>query len=308
MFFARKAIGLDLCQEGARLVLVSGKQSQPQLDEFRIAAFPAETVKISIREPNVINSGAFIATIRENYLQLLTGIKKVAVSLPDAAGRIVLVDLETRFKNKKEGADIIRWKLKKSFPFNVNDMHLDYQVIQEKETGEVEVLVSLIARQVIAQYEELLGEAGLEPNRIDFTTFNLYRLFAPRLELVENVAFVASYGGTFSILVFSGGTLTFYRSKELPGGGGDSARLFREINSSFLVFQDKHPGHEIEEVYCLCAREDADALTAVVGEATGRDPLLLDADRSITRRSGLAGDHAVTHLLNAAIGAATRNL
>ena len=308
MFFARKAIGLELCQEGARFVLVSGKRSQPQLDEFRVAAFAPDTVKLSYREPNVLNQGAFVAAIRENYLQLLTGVKKVAVSIPDVAGRVILLDLETRFKDKNEGADIIRWKLKKSFPFNVNEMHLDYQILQEKETGEISALVSLVARQVITQYEDLLGEAGLEPNRIDFTTFNLYRLFASRLELVENVAFVVAYGGMFSILVFSGGELVFYRSKELPEGSRDTTRFFREINSSFLVFQEKHTGQVIDEVYCLCSPNKAAELAAMVGEATGRDPLLLDAGRFISLRSGLVGDQAITHLLNAAIGAATRNL
>ncbi|RII27041.1 MAG: pilus assembly protein PilM [Geobacter sp.] len=308
MLFARKAVGLELCQEGARFVLVSGKRSQPQLDEFRVAAFAPDTVKLSYREPNVLNQGAFVATIRENYLQLLTGARKVAVSIPDAAGRVVLLDLETRFKNKDEGADIIRWKLKKNFPFNVNEMHLDYQIIQEKETGEISTLISLIARQVITQYEDLLSEAGLEPNRIDFTTFNLYRLFASRLELVENVAFVAAYGGMFSILVFSGGNLVFYRSKELPEGSRDTTRLFREINSSFLVFQEKHTGDVIDEVYCLCGPNNAEELAAVVGEATGRDPLILDAGRFMTLRSGMISDNATMHLLNAAIGAATRNL
>jgi len=187
-------------------------------------------------------------------------------------------------------------------------MHLDYQVIQEKETGEVAVLVSLIGRQVITQYEDLLGEAGLEPNRIDFTSFNLYRLFAPRLELVENVALVACYGGTFSILIFNAGMLEFYRSKELPSGGQESNRLFREINSSFLVHQDKHPGYAINEVYCLCPRENSESFSAVVAEATGFDPLFLDAERIIPRREGLIADQATMHLLSAALGAATRNL
>ena len=110
------------------------------------------------------------------------------------------------------------------------------------------------------------------------------------------------------ILVFSGGELVFYRSKELPEGSRDTPRFFREINSSFLVFQEKHTGQVIDEVYCVCGPNKATELAAVVGEATGRDPLILDAGRFITLRSGLVGDQAITHLLNAAIGAATRNL
>jgi type IV pilus assembly protein PilM len=56
-------------------------------------------------------------------------------------------------------------------------------------------LVSVITKEIINQYEDLLVEAGLEPNRIDFSTFNLYRLFSDRLEISENSAFFTYFGG-----------------------------------------------------------------------------------------------------------------
>jgi type IV pilus assembly protein PilM len=183
MFFPKKALGLEIGNEGARFVLVSGKRETPGLNAVSEASFPADTLKFSMREENVLDRGAFVNTLRELHAGLQSRLRQVSLSLPDSTGRVMLLDVETRFKSRAEGIDIIRWKLKKSYPFDINEAQLDYQMIQERESGEISLLVSLIARPVVQQYEELLVEAGLEPNRIDFTSFNLYSLFSQRLDL-----------------------------------------------------------------------------------------------------------------------------
>jgi len=54
MLFPGKALGLELCQNGARFALVSGKGNQPRLEEYRTASFPADVVKYNLREANSI--------------------------------------------------------------------------------------------------------------------------------------------------------------------------------------------------------------------------------------------------------------
>jgi type IV pilus assembly protein PilM len=280
----------------------------PSLTAFGTASFPADTMRFSLREVNVQNPTAFLATMRELYLKLLTNVRQVSVSLPDSTGRAMLLDVETRFKSRDEGCDIIRWKLKKNYPFDINDAHLDYQVIQERETGGISLLVSLIAKPVVHQYEDLLVEAGLEPNRIDFTTFNLYHLFSQRLELAENSLLITCHGGVIGILIYYGGMLEFCRAKELPGGIPEPNRIFREINSSYLVYQEKYPGHSPVEAFCVYTGDDAEAFRSLVGEATGLEPVLLDVERVVARGNGPGVDRKTLLMLTAALGAAARNL
>lgn len=308
MLFAKKALGLEIYNDGARIALVEGKRAMPFLSAFGAASFPADTVKFSLRENNVLNPAAFVATVREMYLKLLTNVRHVSVSLPDSTGRVILLDIETRFKSRDEGAEIIRWKLKKNFPFDVNEAHLDYQVIQEKETGEISLLVSLIARQVVRQYEDLLAEAGLEPNRIDFTTFNLYHLFSQRLELAVNSFLITCHGGVLGILIFYDGMLEFCRAKELPGSKPDANRIFREINSSFLINQEKYPSHSSTEAFCIYSADDPEAFCALVTEATGLEPVLLDVERVLSRDKRPSVEKKTLRELTAALGAAARNL
>ena len=307
MLFSQKAFGMEISQDGLALVQVAGKRSLPSLERFVVTEFPPETVKVSFKESNIVNPAKFVAHVREAYLQLCSAQTRVALSLPDATGRVLLLDMETRFKNREEGLDLIRWKLKKTFPLDVSDVHLDYQVLQYRDSGEVSVLVGLISRQVVTQYEDLLLEAGLEPNRIDFSTLNVYRLLADRCDNSEHTAFISWFRGIVGVMVFSDGVLEFYRHKEIQGSTPEMNRLYREINSSLLVYHDKKGGQQLQKVFFTADSSDKSALGGVIGAATGLEPLYIDLDPFI-QRSPEKVDRQTFGKLLVALAAATRNL
>jgi type IV pilus assembly protein PilM len=294
---------MELSGQGLSFALASGGKA-PKLEAGLSLPFAPGTLRFSRREPNVADPKAFVAQVKEAHLRLLTKERTVAVSLPDAIGRVMLLDLEARLKSREEGLDIIRWKLKKSLPFDISTVHLDYQSLAERENGSVSLLVSLISRPVITQYEELLVEAGLEPKFLDFTSFNLYRLFSPRLELADNGAFVTFYAGAMTVFIFHGGVLSFYRSKETAG---EAQSLYREVNSSFLVYGDQCPGQVVTEVFCMAAPGEAEAFRSLVAEASGLEPVLLDLERMISQAPALSLHGTALHALAGSLGAAARS-
>lgn len=306
MFLKTKALGLEIAQEGASLVLVGKRRGVPLLERCESISYPAGTLKLSLKEPNILDRSFLTNQLRELYARLLTNQKQVSLSLPDAAGRVLLLDLETRLKSKDEGADLIRWKLKKNLPFDISEIHLDYQVLRERETGELSVLVALISRSVIAQYEEILGEIGLEPSRVDFTTFNLLRLFVKQVG-EENTAVVLWYKGVISILIFQDGILEFYRAKEIFEGGFEPNRIFREINSSFLVYRDKITGQKLQRILYYSPPWDRDALQSLLADVTGITPHLIDVASTVGHSVEMTSE-AMIHSYLAAVGAAARNL
>ena len=163
-------------------------------------------------------------------------------------------------------------------------------------------------KRVVRQYEDLIADAGLEPNRIDFTTFNLYNLFAERLELAENSFLVTSHGAALGVLIFYDGLLEFCRSKELPGGALETNRAFRELNSSLIVYKERYPAHVPTEAFCIHSGDNGDAFSAMVAEVTGMEPVMLDVDKVIGGGKSPAIDRKTLRTLTAALGAASRNL
>jgi type IV pilus assembly protein PilM len=188
--FDRQSLGMEISHKGLQTVVLSGSRKNPKLAAYSAKDFPEGIIQTSFKELNVTDPVRFVKTIRETCLKLLSPLTRVSLSLPDSAGRVMLLDLETRFRSRQEGVDIIRWKLKKNFPLDIENIFLDYQILKESETGGMLTLVSVITKQVITQYEDLLLEAGLEPVFIDFATFNIYRFFCQRLEISPNSAFI----------------------------------------------------------------------------------------------------------------------
>lgn len=307
MLFSRNAVGMEISGDGLTFVKVSGAKSVPDLHESMEIGLPAETLRISLKEPNVTNSESFVAAVREGHNRLLAGSRRVAVSLPDGVGRIVILDLETRIKSREEGTDLIRWKLKKNFPYDISDSHIDYQILQTRETGEISVLVGIIAKQIISQYEELISAAGLEPNRIEFTSFSVYRVFSDRLNLADQAAYISWYRDAVSIFIFNDGVLEFFRSKEFHDSTPDINWVFREVNSSLLVYFSRKPGQQLDKVFFTSRPSVAAAMRGVITEATGFEPFYLDAGKLTSGAQGAVVGRDGGQLL-AAIGAAMGNL
>jgi type IV pilus assembly protein PilM len=306
--FSRQSLGLEVGRNGFRLALVERAAGKVLLKGGQSGDLSPDVMRLSFREPNILDRQAFSMALRDAWLRLLTRENRVAVALPDAIGRTMLVDLDTRLRSREEGVDLIRWKLKKSLPVDVANVHLDYQVVEEREDGTLSALVSIVARDVIRQYEEVIEEAGLIPRQVEFSTFSLLRLFADRLSLTDQCGIVMLHGGTLSLMLLRGGTPDFVRTKELVGGMVDANRLFRELNSSFLVYRDKVAGQYLDELFYLAPDDEAAGFSAVLAEASGVEPKRLDTGRFISPGSGIASDRQTLSLMAVAAGAAARSL
>ena len=240
MLFSQTSLGVEINPSSVRFALLGGSSS-PLLERVSDAPMPPGTVRVSLREPNVLDPHAFVETVRNAHNLLLYNGTRLSITLPDAVGRIMMIDVEGRFKSRAEGLDIIRWKLKKNMPFDIADTHLDYQQLSVRENGDMALMVALVSRAVIAQYEELLVEAGFTPARIDFNSFNLYRAFENRLSPQDDLTLITFYDNTLSIMVFAAGILEFQRVKEISGSRGVDSRVYMEINSSLKVYRERYP-------------------------------------------------------------------
>jgi type IV pilus assembly protein PilM len=307
MLFASNPIGVEISPHGITCAVTAGSAATPRVERVIHAPFPDGTLQVSLREQNILDPDAFVATLKSAYNQLLCSSDRVAVSLPDAACRIMLLDLEGRFKSRVEALDLIRWKLKKSIPLDVADTHLDYQQLTTRENGDLALLVAIVSRSVISQYEDLITQAGLSPARIDCNTLNICRLFDRRLSLQSDCILISFYGSTLSIVAFVEGIPEFFRSKDLYGTMAVDNRVYMEINSSLLVYKERFPERPVHSVFCVVSPDVALNFQEMVAEATGTEPLLLETKGTVIPGNSAPGDQTRLFAFTAAIGAAVRS-
>jgi len=294
-------------QHGFAWVLAAGSSVSPHIERYDVVSCADEILKPSIKEHNIINSAAVCGMLSESYQKLNTDTKRVSLSIPDLAGRVMMLDMDSPIKSKGEGIDQVKWKLKKSFPVELSELHLDYHLLKTSADGVSTLLVALVSKSIINEYEELLLSLSLEPARIDFTSFNVYRIFASRLEINEQLALIISYRGMLSVMIFQDGILDFHRSKFISTALSDPVRLYREVNSSLLVYSDSRSGWKPERLFYYAPPAERSLLRGVIFEATGTEPFLVDTD-AIIGSSQQKVDRTLLPEILSALGAASRSL
>lgn len=307
MLFAEKSIGAEIHQGGCSFLLASGKKETPVIERFGTATFPDEVMRLSIKEANILNRQELVPLVADAWKILESDMKRISVSIPDLSGRIVILDLDSIPKHHEEGVDQIKWKLKKNFPLDLNDMHLDYQLLSTDGKGGGRALAAVISIDVVRDYEELFCEAGLEPVKIDFSTFNLIRLFSSRLDIQEDPVFISLYRGNLTVMGFQESLLDFHRSKAVAATPIDPVRLFREVNSSLLVYSDSRGGVKPQRIFYYAAPTDRGVLRSVLFESLGVEPVLIDTDSFISSSRQQLDRNQLPGLLSA-LGAASRGL
>ena len=281
--FRRTYLGLEICRDGMRAIAVQRKG-------LGTALLGGQTLKLSdgvlcpvVQEPNVLKPDAFVDALREVLMPLAQGEERVAVALPDAAGHVFILDLDTPFKNRNEGLEIVRWKLKDLLPDRLTKIAVDYQVLEERESGSKRVLASVIAQDVLTQYEELLIKAGFSPCLIDFHALTLYSAYRSIVDLGADFFLIGVDNSQLSMLAFENKMLDFYRIKGLVDG---PEQVFQELNRSMVGYRRAHAAVSRSTVYLHTDWPQRDELCDAVRSAFERDIQLLPSPLSRLSSAG----------------------
>jgi len=306
--FSRKSLGVSLSSSNVNFVLLSGSATSPRLEAVSTRPLSPGTVHPALREQNILNPQGFVIALKEARAGLQCRGKYVSLSLPDTVGRVMILDMEERFKNRSEGLDVIRWKLKKKLPFDVAEAQLDYQPLAKRENGDIVVLVAMVLRPVITQYEELFAAAGLVPTRIDLNSFNLCRVFERRLAAQDDYALLTLCDSNLGIMFFAGGMPEFVRNRELVGEEKVRDYLHKEIRCSFLAYKARFPERELKSVFCVTPPRSAGYFCGVARDAIGSEPVLLETKSALDVKEHISSDPESLFPFTTAIGAALRAL
>lgn len=129
----------------------------------------AGAVQPGLKPGNIADRVAVIAGLRRVLEEI--GVRPgsrgadMTLVIPDAAVRVLLLDFDTLPTRLSEALPIVRFRLKKTLPFEADDAMISYQVMSTSKTL-VRVLAVAIPRDVLSEYESVAREAGFEPGAV----------------------------------------------------------------------------------------------------------------------------------------------
>jgi type IV pilus assembly protein PilM len=115
-----------------------------------------------LKTPNFSDRAAVAGALRQALNEISVKENQITVVIPDAAVRVLLLDFDLLPAKAAEALPIIRFRLRKLVPFEVDDAAVSYQIMPGKPPL-IRVIVAVAPAGVLAEYESAVREAGYEP-------------------------------------------------------------------------------------------------------------------------------------------------
>ena len=181
------------------------------LDGFAVEMLLPGSIVPSAVETNVVNTSAVRSAISSAFSRLRARDEEVALFLPDPVIRVFVQHFDQFPRSPQDAVPILRWKLKKSVPFEVEETLISYMRQAPRQTG-VDVVAALARLRIVREYEALVEGAGLRPGVVLNSS-----LAAVSLLDDDRPALMARVSGTsLTTIISREGILCGYRCTELP--------------------------------------------------------------------------------------------
>ena len=140
-----------------------GESEQEIVSAF--APLRAGVLAAGLKSPNFADRAAVAGALRQALDEISVKASSITVVIPDAAVRVLLLDFDLLPAKLSEALPIIRFRLRKLVPFEVDDAAVSYQLMPGKP-GLIRVIVAVCPGEVLAEYESAVREAGYEPGAV----------------------------------------------------------------------------------------------------------------------------------------------
>jgi type IV pilus assembly protein PilM len=206
-------------------------------------AFEPGTLVASPVEDNILRGDAILSTIQR--LTPAGAAKKrrgAAVILPDYAARVTVLDFDSFPTVAEEQASLVRFRVKKTIPFDIDSAAVSYFPQTVAGQKRVEVVAVTVALEVIARYEAVFRSAGYHPGVVTTSTLAALNLDSFRQDKSEGVAVLAKLSGrALTVAVIAAGAVKLFRcvSIEESSPGEAMEEIMAVLHPTFAYIEDE---------------------------------------------------------------------
>jgi type IV pilus assembly protein PilM len=205
------------------------------LDGFAIEPLPPGAIVPTAVEANLIDPGEVRAAVGRVFSRLRAKDEDVALLLPDTVIRVFVLHFDVFPRKAEEAIPILRWRLKKSVPFEAEETVISYMRQSPRDDG-VDIVTGLARLRIVREYESLVESVGMAPGVVMSSTLAAVPLLPDeRPALLARVA-----GTTLTTAIVREGMLCGYRCTTLPADARNVTpqALLDEIYPLAAYYQD----------------------------------------------------------------------
>jgi type IV pilus assembly protein PilM len=231
------AIEIDAAHVAA--ARLSGRGSSATVTAHVVEPLPTGMVAPALAAANLVDVPAVARVISQALARLGGRVTRAALVIPDTAAKVSLIRFDKVPPNTADLAELVRWQVRKSAPFPLDQAVVSFTPGIRSEDGGQEFVVTTARVDVIEQYEQACAEAGVHAGLIDIATFSVLNGVLTADAAPAGDWLLVHATPTYTTLaVLRGGELIFFRNREEDSDG----TLADVVHQTAMYYEDRLKG------------------------------------------------------------------
>jgi type IV pilus assembly protein PilM len=228
----RPSAAIEITPDGVLAAALQGRNESPV---YAFEALRPGMLIPGISEFNMSSPETVSAAIRAVLASVSPRTRAVTIVVPDTAVRVFVLDFDSLPARAAEVVPVLRFRLRKMVPFEVEHAGASYQVLSQSKT-ECRVLVAVLPSTVLEEYEGVVRAAGYEPGAVMPST--LAALAAT--DSTEPILAACISRASITTSIIHGDDLLLYRTLDLPEDPNDRLlEVQRSVAVAAAYYEDK---------------------------------------------------------------------
>jgi type IV pilus assembly protein PilM len=237
-------VGVDIGSSAVKAVelKVGGKGGDEfQLLNIGIEPLPPE----AIVDGAIMDAGAVIDSLQRVFQE--SRIKTSEVATGVSGNAVIVKKISLPQMSAEELSESIHWEAEQYIPFDIQDVALDYEVLEGGSGGNMDVLLVAVKKDKISEYTSAISQAGHNAAIVDVDVFALQNCYELNYGIDPGrvVALLNIGASITNVNVVKGGVSVFNR--DIAAGGNQyTDAIQKDLNLSFEQAEALKKGEQVE--------------------------------------------------------------
>jgi len=217
-----------------RIVSARANEAGKNLEAATAATLPAGLLTPGLQTANIPERATLVPALRESLAAVAGRTRDICLIIPDATTRVMLLDFETLPEKPQEADSVVRFRLKKSLPFEVEQSAVSFD--RQGTANPIRVVAAVTPRNVLEEYEAVVSDAGFNPGSVLPSTLAALGL----ADASHPTMIIKVEHGTTTFAIVDQDQLLLYRALENGGAAVTGEALVDDVNTSLVYFEDRY--------------------------------------------------------------------
>jgi type IV pilus assembly protein PilM len=269
-------------------------------------ALPSGVVVPALAASNISDVAAVGRAVTQALSRLGSRVRRVALVVPDTLAKVSLVRFEKVPAKASDLEELVRWQIKKSAPFPLDDAVVTFTPGARHADGS-EFVVAAARQDILQEYEQACALAGVHAGLVDIATFSIINGVLAHRDVPGGDWLLVHVTPTYvTLAVVRDGHLIFFRNRAEDAEG----TLADLVHQTAMYYEDRLQGAGFARVMLAGASVDpagADALCRSLEDRLGLTVQMVDPRRAATVAEAVPSTNQLRDVLAPLVGILLRD-